>query len=92
MTERLREVSAGMTAAVVWDEELLGYNLGDHPLDPVIHRALAVDEQYRLRGKDSSLKRFGGFLPIGICRRVMRRLPWPPTRIFHFGCGLFPTS
>src|SRR5437588_9890999 len=35
-----------MTAAVVWTEELLRYDLGDHPLDPVrveLTMALAGD-------------------------------------------------
>ncbi len=31
----LDEITAAAPVTVVWDEALLGYNLGDHPLDPV---------------------------------------------------------
>src|SRR2546423_15403592 len=44
--ERSELGDRAMTAAVVWTEELLRYDLGDHPLDPVrveLTMALAGD-------------------------------------------------
>src|SRR3954471_10746202 len=34
-TDPISAATASAPATVVWSEELLGYDLGDHPLDPV---------------------------------------------------------
>ncbi len=35
MADDLDEITSAAPVTVVWDEALLGYNLGEHPLDPV---------------------------------------------------------
>ena len=42
-----------MTATVVWSDQLLQYDLGDHPLDPVrVELTMALAGEYELFGRD----------------------------------------